>query len=95
MGLKVQSRSQSYHRASFRCDAHDGNHGMSCATEINLMLIPVKVLTLSLRLANNYLKVLRFLNLAKEKNCLFPSERPGEIFSDNAAGNCFSNQQVN
>ena len=68
---------------------------MACATEINLMLIPVKVLTLSLCLANNYLKVQRFLNLAKEKNCLFPSERRVRFFSDNAVGNCFSKQQVN
>ena len=32
----------------------------------------------------------------KKKNCLFPSERPGEIFfSDDAAGKFFSKQQVN
>ena len=86
MGLKVQSRSQSYHRASFRCDAHDGNHGMSCATEINLMLIPVKVLTLSLRLANNYLKVQRkklLVSVWAPRWDFFPTMRPAIVFRIN------------
>ena len=42
---------------SFRCNLHDGNHRMTCATEINLMWIPVRALRFSLRLANKYLKV--------------------------------------
>ena len=49
---------------SFRCTLQDGNHRMTCATELNLMWIPARVLRLSLGLANNYLKVLlKFLNL--------------------------------
>ena len=42
---------------SFKCNLHDGNHRMALATELNLMWIPVRVLRLSLRFANNYLKV--------------------------------------
>ena len=42
---------------SFRCNLHDGNHRMTCVTELNVMWIPVRVLRLSLGLANNYLKV--------------------------------------
>ena len=41
---------------SYRCNLHDGNHGMTCTTELKLMWIPVRVLRLSLGLANSYLK---------------------------------------
>ena len=43
--------------SSFRCNLHDGNDRMTCATELNLMWVSVRVLRLSLGLANNYLKV--------------------------------------
>ena len=42
---------------SFRCNLHDGNHRMTSATKLNLIWILVRVLRLSLGLANNYLKV--------------------------------------
>ena len=42
---------------SIKCTLQDGNHRMTCATELNLMWIPARVLRLSLGLANNYLKV--------------------------------------
>ena len=42
---------------SFKYNLHDGKHRMACASELNLMWIPVRVLRLSLRFANNYLKV--------------------------------------
>ena len=41
---------------SYRCNLHDDNHAMTYATELNLMWIRVRVLRLSLRLANSYLK---------------------------------------
>ena len=49
------------HLVSFRCNLHDGKHMMTSATKLNLMWIPIRVLRLSLGLAN---KVLRFLNLS-------------------------------
>ena len=45
---------------SFRCILQDGNRRMTCATEMNLMWIPITVVRLSLGLANNYLKVPKF-----------------------------------
>ena len=45
---------------SYRCNLHDGNHRMTCATELELMWIPVRVLRPSLGLPNNYLKVPKF-----------------------------------
>ena len=42
---------------SYRCNLHNCNHRMTCATELNLMGIPVRVPTISLGLIKDYLKV--------------------------------------
>ena len=42
---------------SYRCNLHNDSHRMTCATDLYLMWVQVRVLRLSLGLANNYLKV--------------------------------------